>query len=61
MTRQQAVKEYLQLVEEAKIDKRDKVAIRCGFVDFIDSLQKDGRITEAQAFCWEGLKLGKGE
>lgn len=58
MTRQQAVKEYLEGIEGLNpVDRVDWVAIRCGFVDYIDMLQKEGRITSAQAFRWEGLKV----
>lgn len=57
MTRQQAVDEYLDSIKDIESMKRDKVARRCGFIDFIDYLQKDGRITKLQAATWEGLKV----
>ena len=32
--------------------KGDKIAKRCEFNDYVDYLQKDGRITEYQAYNW---------
>ena len=31
-----------------ELETGDRVAVRCGFVDFLDYLQKSGRITEKQ-------------
>lgn len=60
MTRQEAIREYLGLVEQqerAEGRRIDKVAKRCGFVDYIDMLHRDRRITSTQAAEWEGLKV----
>lgn len=56
MTKKQAVKEYRQslaITENHYPVKLDKVAIRCGWVDFVDMLAKEGRITEKQAQNWD--------
>lgn len=54
MTQKQAIQEYKESAGDLK--SRDRVAYRCGFVDYIDMLQKDGRITEKQAAKWPGIE-----
>lgn len=34
------------------INSQDKVALRTAWNDFVDTLQKDGQITEHQANTW---------
>lgn len=54
MTKKEIIAEYIatyygdrfNLARE--LENGDRVAVRCGFVDFLDHLAKDGRITERQ-------------
>ena len=59
MTRQQAIREYRSFYGNPKQWKyavqHDRTAVRCGFVDYVDTLQKSGRITEEQADKWDGI------
>jgi len=56
MTKKEAVAMFRQVWKEAVAWnphlKGDKIAKRCEFNDYIDYLQKDGRITEHQAYNW---------
>lgn len=61
MTKAQAVAEYVEglglgdvedIKNEIKHGRADKVAIRCGFLDYVDALAKDNQITEKQRNTW---------
>ena len=57
MTRAEAIAEYIatyygDIYNLKRELKGDRVAVRCGFVDFLDYLAKDGRITERQRMNW---------
>lgn len=58
MTRQEAIAEYITTYYGDKynlareLETGDRVAVRCGFCDFLDYLAKDGRITERQRCTW---------
>ena len=54
MTKKEIIAEYVATYYgdiynlKRELDTGDRVAVRCGFVDFLDMLAKDGRITERQ-------------
>ena len=55
MTKKEAEQEFRScFLDEIRREygKNDKVAIRTGWNDFVDYLQKEGRITERQADTW---------
>ena len=56
MKKVEAVAQFRQMWKEAVAWnprlKNDTVARRCEFNDYVDYLQKDGHITEYQAYNW---------
>lgn len=54
MTKNDAVRDFKMSILPCIIHRygKEKVAIRCGWNDYVDYLQKDGRITEKQAKTW---------
>lgn len=58
MKREEAIAEYIATYYGDKYNLQrelatgDRVAVRCGFVDFLDYLAKSGRITERQRMNW---------
>lgn len=56
MTKKEALAEFRELIlpkVEAKYSKKDKVAKAEAWNDYVDFLQKNGEITESQAFRWD--------
>lgn len=57
MTRNDAVREFTEAILPDVLKRygpHDKTAIRTAWNEFVDGLQKDGRITERQASTWLG-------
>lgn len=58
MTRADAIQEYITLFYGDKynlkreLETGDAVAVRCGFIDYVDTLAKEHRITEQQRNNW---------
>lgn len=54
MTKKEIIAEYVATYYgdiynlKRELQQGDRVAVRCGLVDFLDYLAKDGRITERQ-------------
>jgi len=58
MTKQQAINDYITLYYgdiynfKRELANGDKIAIRMDFLDYIDTLCKDGQITQKQFNSW---------
>lgn len=54
MTNRQAKAEFNRTIRKG-LNQKDIPAIRQAWVNYIDALQKSGRITERQAERWDGI------
>jgi hypothetical protein len=54
MTNRQAKAEFNRSIRKG-VNQKDIPAIRQAWVNFIDGLQKSGRITERQAQTWDQI------
>lgn len=55
MTKPQAIADFKENVAPvilARYGVRDRVAMRCGWNDYVDSLNKDGWISDYHAMTW---------
>ena len=56
MTKSEVVAQFRELWQDVVAHERswrgDKVAKRCSFNDYVDSLNKDGLVTDHQAYNW---------
>ena len=56
MTKVEAVASFRELwADTVAIEphwRGDKIAKRCAFNDYVDSLNKDGMVTDSQAYNW---------
>lgn len=60
MTYQEAVKEFRYLAEELYVKQVDYWTAQLAWAGYVDSLCKEGRITERQYMTWETpFKYGK--
>ena len=56
MTKKQAVDSFRELWRDLLVSephyRGDSIAKRCAFNDYVDSLNKDGMVTDHQAYNW---------